>query len=263
MTPLIDTDILLYEVASICQYKDEETGEVVPASFDKVIEVWEEKVLLILELSWADAPPMFFLTGANNFRKEIAVTKPYKGNRPPDKPFHYHNLKAYVESHYDTYCDDNLEADDLMAIEQAKRDDTIICSRDKDLRMCKGWHFGWESGKQPQYGPREVGEIGELALNDKNKIVGNGLMFFYSQLITGDATDNIQGIKGQGDVAAYNCLKDCTSPREMYEAVRDLYQEKVGEDWLPLLKENAYLLWMVRELKDGKPVMWSPPLGEI
>lgn len=265
MQALIDADILLYEVGFACQYKDEETGDIVPSSLEDVVKCVDEKVALIQELTWADVEPILYLTGKNNFREKIAVTKEYKGNRVAAKPFHYNNIKGYIKSNYNTVIADGLEADDLLAIEQTKRkgEGCIICSRDKDLRMVEGWHFGWECGRQPQFGPQQVDRLGELILDDKGKIRGTGLHFFYSQLITGDTVDNIQGLKGQGDKAAFKCLEGCTTEREMYEAVRALYEEKVGEDWLALLKENAYLLWMVRELNEnGSPVMWTPPPKE-
>ena len=36
------------------------------------------------------------LSGHTNFRKEIAVTKPYKGNRKGEKPFYYQKVRDYL-----------------------------------------------------------------------------------------------------------------------------------------------------------------------
>jgi hypothetical protein len=271
MQVLLDGDILLYEVGFICQFKDPESGDIVPSSLDKVIECIDNKIKLIQELAWADEPPIIYLTGKDNFREKIAVTKPYKGNRPSNKPFHYNNVKGWLIANYNAIVVDGIEADDAIGIEMRTREQEgyeflmacICASRDKDLRSLHGNHLGWECGKQPQFGPRYVSSLGEIELDEKGKIRGTGLSFFYSQLITGDAVDNIQGIKGCGDKVAYKCLESCNTSREMYEAVRNLYQEKVGDNWLDLLKENAYLLWMVLELnEDGSPVMWTPPKKE-
>ena len=262
MQALIDADILLYEVGFACQYKDEDTGEIVPSSLEDVMECVDGKISLIQELTWADEDPILYLTGKKNFREYVAVTKEYKGNRVQAKPFHYNNVKGYLIAMYDAIVVDGMEADDALAIEQTKRnfEDCIICSRDKDLRMVEGNHFGWECGKQPQFGPEYVDKLGRLELDDKGKIRGTGLRFFYSQLITGDTVDNIQGLPRCGDKKAFDTLDGCTTERQLYEAVRGAYQDKLGEDWLPLLRENAYLLWMVRSLDDkGRPVMWQPP----
>jgi hypothetical protein len=78
---------------------------------------------------------------------------------------------------------------------------TIICSRDKDVRQCPGWHYSWECGKQPSIGPIMVDELGHLV--DKNagkfnpltgkklplKVFGTGHKFFYYQMLTGDTVD--------------------------------------------------------------------------
>lgn len=149
-----------------------------------------------------------------------------------------------------------------MAIEQTSSEPltTIICTRDKDLRMVPGMHFGWQCGKQGQYGPRQVTEIGELELLNGKKLVGNGIKFFYSQLITGDTVDNIPGLPKGGPVLAYNTLVDCETEEEMYEAVKALYEEKFPEDYEERILEQGQLLWMVRELDENKqPVMWKLP----
>ena len=97
MIPLIDADILLYEIGFISQYTDEESGDIVPLDFDKAVEALEDRIMLILELSMSEGEPMFFLSGENNFRKEVAVSKPYKGNRKQPKPFHYYNLTIMLD----------------------------------------------------------------------------------------------------------------------------------------------------------------------
>jgi 5'-3' exonuclease len=154
---------------------------------------------------------------------------------------------------------EGLEADDLLAIEQSSRDDTIICTRDKDLRMVEGMHFGWECGLQPQFGPRYVSNIGTLELVNGKKIVGEGLLFFYSQIITGDSVDTIPGLPRGGPAMAYKSLHGLTDEQEMFDAVSSLYQGKFPETWEEELLEQARLLWMVRELKDNEPVMWEFP----
>lgn len=261
MKCLIDGDILLYEVGFANQFVED--GEIIPKPFDDVSEYLHQKIEQIEEECWATEPSTLYLTGKGNFREEIAKTKVYKGNRKAAKPFHYYNIKAYMEAMFDTKHEDGLEADDLMSIEATKNpEDTIICSRDKDLLMVEGNHFSWMCGKQQPFGPIWVDHLGELSLNDKRKIKGNGLMFFYSQLITGDTTDNIGGLPKGGDVLAYRTLDGCRTEQEMYKAVSDLYKERVGEDWEEYFIEQANLLWMVRELdSQGKPIFWRKPNG--
>lgn len=252
MKPLIDADILAYEIGSI---GEDEAGK---KSFEFVAAVLDGRIEDICKAVESTEPPTLYLTGSGNFRENIAVTKPYKGNRVNEKPWHYKNIVSYMKLKYNTVVVEGMEADDAMSIRQSSEGGTVICSRDKDLRQVPGWHYGWECGKQFEFSLKETDELGYIELSEKKKIIGMGYLFFASQLLTGDSTDNIPGCKGVGPVAAYNLLDGCTSPPEAIERVRSLYEEK-GHDEEYFL-EQAYLLWMVRELdEEGRPVMWEPP----
>lgn len=61
------------------------------------------------------------------------------------------------------------------------------------------------------------------------KLRGAGLLFFYSQLITGDNADNYPGIPGVGDTGALEVLDSCKNEEEMYEAVLQEYTRVYGE----------------------------------
>lgn len=270
---LIDSDILIYEAAFAGQ--DKETGEV--HSFDYVREVFDSKVEDILRHTDAGEFTLY-LSGPENFRTSIAKTKPYKGTRKQEKPWHYENLRTYIQSLGNSVLTDGIEADDAICIEQTKRlaqADTIICTRDKDLRICPGYHFGWEHGNQPEFFPQWVEKRGVLTLVEttsgkgiiSKEIKGTGLLFFYSQLITGDSTDNIPGLPKGGPVLAYELLKNCEEEVDMFNAVRTAYEIWGRKNEIPIaqvreyLIEQAQLLWMIQELDDeGKPVMWRPPI---
>lgn len=267
MRALIDADMLVYELAFGAE--DRETKEVY--SFESIIPRLEQKLADIVDAVKADSYTLF-LTGKGNFRFDIAKTKPYKGNRQQPKPFHYENVRLYMES-LGAIVVEGMEADDALAIAQSrykhyKLSDigihTVICTRDKDLRQVAGWHYGWEHGLQPEFALQWVDEIGSIELLEKTSasgkvtktLKGTGLKFFYAQCILGDTTDNIPGLKGKGDVFAYELLKDCTTEEEMFNAVREAYQDD------ELLLEQGQLLWMVRELnEDGSPAMWRFPNG--
>lgn len=283
MRALIDADIPLFESASIGT--DKETG--VHHSFDYVEAVFLNKIQEILTAVEAETYTLF-LTGKGNFRYDVATVKPYKGTRVNEKPFHYANLKAYIMSLPQGVLVEGMEADDALAIAQtkaeiARRNDegevdergevTCICTRDKDLRQVEGWHYGWEMGSQPEFPLQHVSELGGLELTRKlkedgrvksTKLTGTGAKFFYSQLITGDTVDNIPGLPGKGAVVAYDSLRYCESELEMYDMVSLLYHEKYGDEGEERLLEQAYLLWMIRELnEDGSPVMWVPPTEDV
>lgn len=258
MIPLIDGDVLRYEVGAIGNVDMDTDG---PKSFDFVAEVLDGKISDICREVNASVSPIIFLTGKTNFRNSIAVTKEYKGTRKNEKPFHYDNITAYLYNQYDVRIQEGLEADDLMSIFQVRNGvNSIICTRDKDLRMVPGWHYGWECGAQRSLGPLLVDEVGALHLDTGKKppkLTGFGEIFFYSQLLTGDTVDNIPGCPGVGAVKAYDILTR-PSDKSLYERVRDEYYARNLTD--EYLLEQARLLWMTRELHpDGSPVLWNPP----
>lgn len=310
MIPLIDADVLRYEIGFSGEYVDDE-GKPQIRDFEFVAELLDQKIKEICGEVWSTEPPILFLTMDRrlhkklnkqrdkeikkarvmlatptspedqvalhsrveeliaakeykpNFRDAIAVKKEYKGNRKAStKPFHYDNLTAYMLTAYECQVAIGMEADDLMSIyqyERIKQLDTIICSRDKDLRITPGMQFGWPCGRQPQFGPKRVTELGELTLSGNNKkLSGDGLKFFYSQVLTGDTVDNIPGLPRCGPVKAFATLSDCTSEDSMFGAVASLYELHYGDGWHSEMNEQCQLLWMVRELdEEGNIVQYK------
>lgn len=272
-TPLIDADIIAYELGFAGQVMDKETNELIIMDWDFVSDLLHRRISDICAQVGATGQPILFLTGRAsdfkdnfkpNFREAVAVSKGYKDTRLAEKPFHYHNIREYIKSAYDVRIANGCEADDLMCIEQYSRltaSDTIICSRDKDLRQCPGWHYGWEVGKQAEFGPHYYEALGaiELVRKSNTKISGGGFKFFCSQLLTGDIVDNVGGLRGWGPVKAFDALSPTTSERECLGVVIDVYKAVWPEEWQTKLREQADLLWMVRELnEDGSLKFFNP-----
>lgn len=274
MTPLIDADILLHELGWSGEFKDKDTGEIVLFPFERVAELLDEKIRLICEDVRATTEPVLFITSSEwlteqinkekdrsgeehinfspVFRYEIAKTRPYKGTRNNPKPFHFYNLITYMRAKYNVVVStDGLEADDMMGIAQcsAFEDSTIICSRDKDLRMIPGWHFSWECGGQKAIGPNFTDRIGGL-FKEGDKLLGYGLKFFYYQMLTGDPVDTVPGLPGIGPAKAFELLKDLRTEEDIFKAVKNKYIEVMGKEIAKdYFLEQANLLW-IKQKKD-------------
>ena len=238
--------------------------------FEFVTKLLHDLVNDICESVMADEPPVLYLTAGEgmieklnrrnrflkeeplvykpNFREAIAVTKPYKGSRSGKRPFYYDALTMYMIENFDVRISNGIEADDLMSIDQMKDlDNSVICSRDKDLRVTKGWHYGWACGKQPEFPMEYVEDLGWIKCNDaKKKLDGVGMKFFYSQMITGDTVDNIPGIAGKGYKAAYKALCDAETVDECKSIVVGMYKDKYADKAREYFTEQAQLLWMLR-----------------
>jgi hypothetical protein len=287
-------ELLVHEVAVLGQYYEEDDKDkehLLFRHFNYLEEVLTTRIEEICEAAGCDNEPTIYLSGKNNFRYDIATVKPYKGNRKNlEKPIHFENVKWFLISRYNAIIVDGMEADDALAIHQTAEvseekivglgiqtvHPTVICTRDKDLRQVPGWHYGWEVGLQPEYPLTFVDELGELNATYKEsiskstglptksfkKLSGTGYLFFCSQILTGDSTDNIPGLKGCGPKKAYDLLSDAKDEGEAFRAVFNAYREVYDDEMESRrsLLEQARLVWMVREVnEDGNPVMWEIP----
>lgn len=262
MIGLVDGDIVAYELSfaaeAFWRHLHAERGEEVtcPPPFDIVQEMIDRRIPEILEEAGVEECEFAF-TGKGNFRNFIAFTEKYK-DRIAEKPYHYKNIYAVLKSMFVHHCRDGLEADDVIGILMNHYPGKYICvSRDKDLKAIPGWHYGWELGNQPSFGPKDVDVIGYVQLNHKRKIVGAGLSFFYAQLLMGDKTDSIPGIPGLGDVTAFRIISPCANALEMEEACAREYKKAYGLYWNTVMREQGRLLWMSRQVKNGYVKLWG------
>lgn len=275
MQPLVDADVLVYEIgfASETAWKflhPELDVKEFPPPFDMAAEMLDMRISNICAVVEATMPPILFLTGKTNFRYAIAKRVAYKSGRG-NKPYHYKNLLAYIKGKYDYRCVEGLEADDLMAIEQTAREilfrnhpfvvvPSIICTRDKDLRSVPGEHYGWELANQPQFGPERVSYLGSIALSScRKKVRGSGLLFFYSQCLTGDSVDSIPGINKLGAVKAIKILDGAQTEEEAFKRVFEAYKVAFGDRAGEELLEQGRLLNMSRVFIDNKVLLWNLP----
>ena len=287
-TALIDGDILRYEIGYAAEtgWKSivgEEGLEDAPLPpFDYVASLLQMRIEHIQYTVGAD-DFILYLTEGDCFRNYIAKNKPYKGQRVDKKPFHHKNITAHMKAVYPTETVTWIEADDAMAIRQTisnntchcggdvrkptqsypctvgcqALEDTIICTRDKDLRQVPGLFFSWELGNQPQIGPLHVDSLGSLTY-EKGKVFGTGFKWFCAQVFMGDAADNIPGLNKYGPVKAFGILNEAESKAECTDLLIREYKAVHGEDWEQQLLEQGQLLWIVRELdSEGKPVLWQ------
>jgi len=221
MQALIDQDLLCYRCAASAENDD------LNIALFRIDELLDN----ILNKTGATSYRAF-LTGSNNFRKQIYPE--YKANRTQPKPRHLRDLQEYsLEKLSAEYAPETLEADDALAIYQT--DDTIICSLDKDLLQVPGRHFSWEINGKGWTRPDTFIEQTEL----------EGLRLFYKQCLKGDTSDNVKGIEGLGEKKASKLLADCHSHKELFNQVRDLY----GNDEEFIM--NASVLWILRSLDDN------------
>jgi len=218
---LLDADIITYRVGFASETEDEKFA--LARVKDLVFQIVYD------DLQCEDYKA--YITGSGNFRYEVAKTVPYKGNRKDLKrPQHYQAIRDHLER-LGAIKVEGMEADDAIAIE-AQKDNYWICSIDKDLDQLTGWHYNFV--KREKYWVSEW----------------DGLVSFYTQILTGDRIDNVQGLKGVGPVKAAKLLQDCKTEKELYDACLKAYE---GDEERVL--ENGRLLWLLRTPQQ----VWSQP----
>ncbi len=232
------------------------SGSVMPRIETEILPLGHEEVEMIVDtmilniISGSESTEyQVFLSGASNFRNEVATIKGYKATRKNNvKPVHYDYIREHIEESHPTTMSDGAEADDYLAFNQypqflrskesrRKSDcESVICTIDKDLRTVPGHHYNIVKQILDWVSPK-----------DANR-------FFATQLLTGDNADNIPGIsflsggkKRIGPKTALKIIEGCNTIEELDIAVRGTYEEFAGEDWEVHLQEIGTLLWMQRE----------------
>lgn len=101
--------------------------------------------------------------------------------------------------------------------------------------------------------------VGEEPSKSIEKLRGSGLMFFYSQIITGDSADNYKGLKGKGNTVAYELLSSCKTEKDLYITTLKLYKEVYGngEIWRPNYKGTKDYYELCMESKGRPPEDWD------
>lgn len=255
---LIDGDIVVYQVASAAEnayylindlvkvkYKREvdqfalERGVIVenlrverraePAQDSEVIEALISRIESIVDRSGCDDFEVF-LSGRGSFRKRMYPA--YKANRTDVKPSKYDLVRDVLLNNGATEVE-HIEADDALGIAHTEdQENTVICSIDKDLLMIPGNHYNWNKDEKFVVYPNEAGYN------------------FFLQLLTGDRTDNICGLKGVGKYGAEKVLKGIESAEDALRRVERAYVNHFSTSSLTEVDEvlylNANLLWIKR-----------------
>lgn len=176
----------------------------------------------------------YFVTDCKkSFRKTIYPE--YKGNRRPNRLDKWVRMvrNEMINNMSFAIKDDYFEADDLV-IERAKElgaENCMIITMDKDLKQIEGYFF--------DYYPEKIFDGDEPVLDQYGNIIKDykGLTFvnqneanynFWIQVLMGDTTDNIKGLKGIGKVKAQKLLKGLKSD-EFEEVVKEKYLSVYGD----------------------------------
>lgn len=203
------------------------------------------------------------LTGSTSYYCHLTPSASTKGNRPQqaiqkeyqsgrkgrDKPEFLDAIRNFIASelngvvHLDQEADDGMAQANYTALESRyvhENWNSVIVSRDKDLRMVPGLH--WDFDNETLLFVND--KFGEIYLDDTKKtkvLKGWGTKFFWAQTLMGDSADSIPGIPGRardgklkkmGAVGTYAFLQGMTDDKSCFKAIKN--------EWVKLEKEGVH-----------------------
>lgn len=223
----IDADVLVYRVGFGCQNGKDSGMSGEDYSMAEVADILQSMVKNnILDRLKKDDHQLVISNSAPTFRHTLAKTAPYKGNRKAEKPKFYQELRDFIIDEMDgVMSPEGYEADDYIGCNVNKKTD-IIVTIDKDLMMIPALaHYNF--------------------VKDELVKVKRPYYYFWSQMLTGDVSDNIIGLDRIGPKKAEQLLEGAKT-KEMRKIVEREYQREFDNDWFKRFDENAKLLWIKR-----------------
>lgn len=246
---LIDADWLAFWAASACQqtiWWDDDVASTT-ADLEAAKEIVMNRVHEIVQASGAADYAVllcFSCPTRRYFRHDLLES--YKGNRKGVPPMGLPRLKEWMKEAYPFMEKPNLEADDVMGILATHptrlKGYKVIVSPDKDMKQIPGLYL---NPLQLHEGVRKVSPV---EAEDQ----------LWSQVLTGDATDNYKGCPGIGEKKAADLLKD---PEEPWIICRKAYLKAgLGDaDLVQQVNVARILTASTYNFKTGKPKLWSLP----
>lgn len=240
MALLIDADIVAYTAVSKAQQEVEFEPDVwqIYCDLKDVRRSFADHVQTLLEESKQDRYTLCFSDPSGvNFRKQL--NPEYKATRSARKPVGYRQFVGSILGSLEAVYSPRLEADDVIGIMMSQEPGKhVVWSIDKDLKQIPGTHLV----------DGELVSIDELDAD----------LSFFTQVLTGDTTDNYPGCPGIGPVKAAKIL--ATAGDDAWGAILNAYAcAGLTEADALLQARMAFLLRTENFNPDtGKIKLWKP-----
>lgn len=221
MIALLDGDLVAFRCAASAEND----------ALDIAIYRTDQLVRQVLQETSADKYHIY-ISGKENFRKIINPL--YKANRTQPSPKWLADCKEFLLVEWNASMKEGYEADDLLGINQTV--ESVICSLDKDLKMIPGNHYSWEIS-----GTTATGAKWTKATESRFVTKEDGIRTFYEQMLIGDTTDNVEGIRGLGPKKSKTYLSSAETEQELFDLVYNKYNDPQR------FLMNGICLWILQE----------------
>jgi 5'-3' exonuclease len=206
-------------------------------SAEEAYDTFEEKLEDIENTVFCDTTQIAVF-GDNNFRidyfkdyKNTPSRKKSKANNP-----YYFELRQILMEENRVVPATGMEADDLVRIwaeeAKAREEQFVVASVDKDLQCISGHHY--------------------LIHRDELIYVDDDMAdkHYWTQILTGDAVDNIRGLRGIGPKKAERILEGAGNSKARKQRVIDAYYEHHGNNWRLEMLHTGTLIHIMRTPDD-------------
>lgn len=216
--------IILIDADSICYIGNK--CEEVEQAYDKV----DEALSNIISTSEASHYKVFIEAFGNQTFRRVAFNSYKSGRRNKELPKYYKEIKQYIIETYNPFISCGVETDDsiISTYKHLKEEypftDVMIAAMDKD-------YLTHEISMFDTYYSR----FGEIKTVSKKEAEFN----FYKQMIEGDSSDSVSGVKGSGKVMAEKVLKNSSN---YFISTCRHYKLKYKNKWRDIFKKNHFLL---------------------
>lgn len=217
----VDGDILAYRTAAVCEDHFEGACEEILAT--TITEIATETNVNKMRI---------YISGENNFRYDVAKTKPYKGNRATMvRPRFLKFCKEHLVEKYSALVIHGYEADDAIASDMTLNG-AFHCGIDKDMLQIPGRHYNYVNKEWKDVSEEEA------------------ILTLYRQILMGDSSDNIPGLPKVGPKTAEKIITDhLTAYDDAVEYYKEICAEKLPDiNPTEYFFEQSSLITMVKDI---------------
>lgn len=202
-----------------------------------------------------------YIGKGDSWRVGASTILKYKGDREGAiRPIHLEAIEDYLKKHHAAEEIHDLEADDQVVIDCTANPDLVLVGIDKDYRGCQVTLFNPDKMGEPE----KISGFGKLYIGSDKKVRGEGRIFLYHQILSGDSSDGYYANSASdikwADKSSYAVLSKCSDDKQalqgMVEAYKKLYPEpkvitgwrgnQFSINWLYVLQENFTMAHMLR-----------------
>lgn len=206
-----------------------------------------------------------YIGKGDSWRVGASTILKYKGGREDLlKPIHLESIEDYLKKNHAAEEIRGLEADDQVVIDCTANPNLILVGVDKDYRGCAVTLFNPDKMGSPE----KIEGFGKLYIGSDKQVRGEGRIFLYHQVMSGDSSDGYYANSASdvkwADKSSFAVLNKCSNDKQAFQAMVDAYKtlypkekviagwrgDSISVNWKYVMNENFQMAHMLRHEDD-------------